>query len=217
MIRILLLDDHNVVRSGYRRLVDAEADMCVVAEAATVDDAYAAARDIELDVAVVDLSLRGASGIEATRRILARSPGIRVLVLTMHDSPGFVTQAFRAGAMGYLTKTSDPAELIGGIRQVAAGRRVLSTDVAQVVANAALEEDDLLSRLTPREFEVLRMAASGESPPRIALQMHLSHKTVLNHLSAVRQKLDTETDFSLLRLAARHGLVELPTPSSVPC
>ncbi|MCB1889157.1 MAG: response regulator transcription factor, partial [Rhodocyclaceae bacterium] len=126
MIRILLLDDHNVVRSGYRRLIDAEPDMCVAAEAATVDDAYAAARDIALDVAVVDLSLRGASGIEATRRILARSLGIRVLVLTMHDSPGFVTQAFRAGAMGYLTKSSDPGELIGGIRQVAAGRRVLS-------------------------------------------------------------------------------------------
>lgn len=217
MIRILLLDDHNVVRSGYRRLVDAEPDMTVVAEAATVDEAYAAARAHAVDVAVVDLSLRGTSGIEATRRMLARSPGTRVLVLTMHDSPGFVTQAFRAGAMGYLTKSSDPGELIGAIRQVAAGRRVLSPDVAQALANAALEEDDMLSRLTPREFEVLRMAASGESSPRIALQMHLSHKTVLNHLSAVRQKLETESDFSLLRLAARHGLVELPTPTSMPC
>ncbi|MBT0961537.1 response regulator [Denitromonas iodatirespirans] len=217
MIRILLLDDHAIVRSGYRRLVDAEPDMRVMAEAATVDEAYAAARDIALDVAMVDLSLRGASGIEAIRRILARAPGIRVLVLSMHDSPGFVTQAFRAGAVGYLTKSSDPGELIGAIRQVAGGRRVLSPDVAQALANAAIEKDDVLSRLTPREFEVLRMAASGESPPRIASQMHLSHKTVLNHLSAVRQKLDTESDFSLLRLAARHGLVELPTPSSLPC
>lgn len=209
MIRILLLDDHAVVRTGYRRLIDAEPGLQVVAEAATADEAYACVVGGGIDVAVVDLSLRGASGIEAIRRMLARDPGLRVLVLSMHDSPGYATQAMRAGALGYLTKNSEPDEMLDAIRAVAAGRRVLSAEIAQALAGAALDGEQLLTRLTPREFEVLRMAASGEAAACIADRMHLSQKTVLNHLSAIRQKLDADNDFKLLRLAARHGLVDL--------
>lgn len=209
MIRILLLDDHAVVRNGYRRLLAAEAGFQVVAEAACADEAYACLLAGGIDVAVVDLSLRGSSGIEAIRRMLAREPTLRVLVVSMHDTHGYVMQAMRAGALGYLTKNSEPAEMLDAIRKVAAGRRVLSTDIAQTMASAALDGEQLMARLTPREFEVLRMAAGGDSTSCIANHMHLSQKTILNYLSTIRQKLDAENDFKLLRLAARHGLVEL--------
>lgn len=214
MIRILLLDDHAIVRSGYRRLIDAEPDLSVVAEAEDADQAYAAVREASPDVAVVDLSLRGASGIEAIRRMMSRQPSLKTLVMSMHDSANFVTQAFRAGATGYLTKCSEPQQMLDAVRNVAAGRRVMSTDVAQALASASLESKDLTSQLTTREFEVLRLAVSGESTATIAERMHLSQKTVINYLSMVRQKLEAENDFSLLHLAARHGLVTLDTQLS---
>ena len=209
MLNVLLLDDHAVVRTGYRRLIDAEPDLRVVAEATTTDEAYALLQQGGIDVAVVDVSLKGASGVEAIRRFLARDPQLKVMVLSMHDSPGFVTQAMRAGALGYLTKSSEPADMLDGIRAVARGRRVLAPEIAQTLADAALDGNALLNRLTPREFEVLRMAATGEATRQIASQMHLSPKTVLNHLSMVRQKLEADSDFKLLRLAVRHGLVDL--------
>lgn len=208
MIRILLVEDHAVVRNGYRRLFDAEDDMRVVGEAASADEAYARLVEQGADLAIVDLNLRGSSGIDAIRRMLAREPGLRVLVVSMHDNPSYVTQAMRVGALGYLTKNSEPVELLDAIRDVAAGRRVLSPDVAQALAGAALDGEALLSRLTPREFDVLRLAASGESPGAIASTMHLSQKTIHNHMSAIRQKLDADNDFKLLRLAARYGLID---------
>lgn len=208
MIRILLVEDHAVVRNGYRRLFDAEDGMQVVGEAASADEAYARLVDLGADLAIVDLNLRGSSGIDAIRRMLAREPGLRVLVVSMHDNPSYVTQAMRVGALGYLTKNSEPVELLDAIRDVAAGRRVLSPDVAQALAGAALDGEALLSRLTPREFDVLRLAASGESPCAIASTMHLSQKTIHNHMSAIRQKLDADNDFKLLRLAARYGLID---------
>ncbi len=214
MVNVLLLDDHAVVRTGYRRLIDAEPDLRVVAEASTADEAYALLQQGGIDVAVVDLSLRGASGVEAIRRLLARDPQLRVMVLSMHDSPGYVTQAMRAGALGYLTKSSEPGGMLDGIRAVARGRRVLAPEIAQSLADAALDGNALLNRLTPREFEVLRMAATGEATQQIASQMHLSPKTVLNHLSMVRQKLDADSDFKLLRLAVRHGLVDLASEAT---
>jgi len=214
MIRILLLDDHAVVRTGYRRLIDAEPGLQVVAEAGTADEAYACLLEGGIDVAVVDLSLRGSSGIEAIRRMLARDAGLKVLVLSMHDNPGFITQAMRAGALGYLTKSSEPDEMFNAIRAVAAGRRVLCADIAQALASASLDGEQILARLTPREFEVLRMAASGEAASCIASRMHLSPKTILNHLSTIRHKLDADNDFKLLRLAVRHGLVEFPAETT---
>jgi DNA-binding NarL/FixJ family response regulator len=182
--------------------------MRVVGEAASADEAYARLVEQGADLAIVDLNLRGSSGIDAIRRMLAREPGLRVLVVSMHDNPSYVTQAIRVGALGYLTKNSEPVELLDAIRDVAAGRRVLSPDVAQALAGAALDGEALLSRLTPREFDVLRLAASGESPCAIASTMHLSQKTIHNHMSAIRQKLDADNDFKLLRLAARYGLID---------
>ncbi|WP_306603764.1 response regulator transcription factor [Azonexus sp.] len=209
MIRIILVDDHAVVRNGYRRLLDAEPGMQVVGEAASADEANALVLRTVADVALVDLSLRGSSGIEAIRGMLVRQPMLKILVLSMHDGAGHVTQALRSGALGYLTKYSEPDEVIDGIRRIAAGKRVFSPEIAQVLAEEAIDGDGALTHLTPREFEVLRMLAHGESANRIANSMHLSPKTVLNYLSLIRQKLDADNDFKLLHLAARHGLVDI--------
>lgn len=209
MIRVILVDDHAVVRTGYHRLLDAEPGVKVVGEAATADEANALVVRTDADVALVDLSLKGSSGIEAIRGMLARQPKLRVLVLSMHDSAGHVTQALRSGAHGYLTKYCEPDDVINGIRRIAAGKRVFSPEIAEVLAREAIEGDAPLANLTPREFEVLRMLVQGDTASDIANSMHLSPKTVLNYLSIIRQKLDADSDFKLLHLAARHGLVDI--------
>jgi len=209
MICILLVDDHAVVRTGYRRLLDAEPGLQVVGEAARADEANALALQAAPDVALVDLSLRGSSGLEAIRGMLARRPALRVLVLSMHEDAGHITQALRSGAHGYLTKHCEPEEVIDGIRRIAQGRRVFSPEVAQRLAEQALEGAGALDRLTPREFEVLRLHVQGEPAAGIAGALQLSPKTILNNLALIRHKLGVENDFRLLQLAARHGLVTL--------
>jgi DNA-binding NarL/FixJ family response regulator len=209
MIRIILVDDHAIVRSGYRRLLSAEADFAVVGEAATVGEANALVGRVQPDVAVVDLSLKGSSGLEA---IAARLPALRVLVLSMHDSTSHLAQALKAGAHGYLTKCSEPEEVIDAIRAVMNRRRVLSRDMQDAQSAAAPDEEEALQDLTPREFELLRLLVQGESVQAIATVMHLSPKTVLNYLTSIRQKLNAENDFKLMHLAARSGLVDFGGP-----
>jgi DNA-binding NarL/FixJ family response regulator len=209
MIRIILIDDHAVVRTGYRRLLDAESGMQVVGEAASADEANALVLRTTPDVALVDLSLRGSSGIEAIRGMLARCSNLKILVLSMHEDAGHVTQALRSGALGYLTKYCEPEAVIDGIRCIAAGKRTFSPEIAQILAQEAVNGNGAFTDLTPREFEVLRMLVHGESANHIASSMHLSPKTVLNYLSLIRQKLDADNDFKLLHLAARHGLVDI--------
>ncbi len=209
MIKIVLIDDHAVVRTGYRRLLSAEPDLMIIGEGATSDEANALVQRLQPDVALCDLSLKGSSGLEAIRGMLARLPSLRVLVLSMHDSAGHVTQALKSGAHGYLTKYCEPEDVIDGIRRVAAGKRVFSPEIADVLANEATEGGVAFQNLTPREFEVLRMLVQGESTQGIATSMHLSPKTILNYLTLIRQKLDVDSDFKLLHLAARHGMVEV--------
>lgn len=211
MIDVLLLDDHAVVRAGYRRLIDGETDMRVTAEAATSAHACELARLHGVRVAVVDLHLRGDSGMEAIRLLRGRCPETQVLVVTMHDHESYAVQALRAGATGYLTKDSDPQELLTAIRTVARGQRTFSSAIAQaLLADIARQPGDMpLEMLTPREFEVLRLSTQGLPAAEIAGALHISEKTVYNTMSLVRQKLDVRNDFMLLRLAASHGLVQL--------
>ncbi|MES2263959.1 MAG: response regulator transcription factor [Pseudomonadota bacterium] len=210
MIRILLVDDHAIVRNGYRRLLDAEPGMHVVGEAARADEANQQVLRCEPDVAVVDLSLKGSSGIEAIRGMLARRPELKIMVLSMHEDASHVTQALRSGALAYLSKHAEPDDVIDAIRQVALGRRVFSPEIAQVLAlEAAGGGEDALSALTPREFEVLRLLVHGESSGAIASALQLSSKTILNYLTMIRQKLNVDNDFKLLQLAARHGVVAI--------
>lgn len=210
-IRLLLVDDHAVVREGYRRLLDAEADMAVCAEAESADEACRQASACEPDVVVMDLNLGSSSGLEAMRRIKLRQPSTRLLVFSMYDAPSHVTQALRAGAQGYLSKCCHPGEMTEAVRRIARGERVLSSDVAQALAQEHIEGDSLLARLTPREFEILRLTVRGDPVSVVAERLHLSAKTVFNHLSSIRAKLEVSSDFQLLQLAARHGLVDLPT------
>ena len=210
MIRVILVDDHAVVRTGYRRLLDAEPGLQVVGEAARADEANALVLRTAPDVALVDLSLKGSSGIEAIRGMLARRAELKVLVLSMHEDAGHITQALRSGALGYMTKYCEPDDVIDGIRRIAAGQRVFSPDIAQTLAREAIDGEGPFTQLTPREFEVLRMMVRGESSSQIASSMQLSPKTIFNYLSLIRQKLDADNDFQLLHLAARHGLLAMP-------
>jgi DNA-binding NarL/FixJ family response regulator len=208
MISVLLLDDHAVVRHGYRQWIDGEPDMRVVAEAATSAQACELLRKVLVDVAVVDLSLKGDSGLEAMRRMKERLPGLKMLVLTMHDHPGYALQAFRMGAMGYITKDSDPQQLLDALRQVATGRRVVpgaGDGAMPYPTGAALE--DLFSQLTPREFEVLRLLLGGQEPQEVAKALHISEKTVNNTMSLIRQKLGERNDFRLMLMATEYGLL----------
>lgn len=209
MIKIMLVDDHAVVRTGFRRLLSAEGDFQVVGEAASSQEANALLHHGPVDVALVDLNLKGSSGLEAIRALLARQPSLRVLVLSMHDSPGHISQALKSGAHGYFTKHCEPEEVIYGIRRVAAGGRAFSSDIAHHVHQDGQHEQLILDALTPREFEVLRCLVHGQSAHQIADSMHLSTKTILNYLTLIRQKLDADNDFKLMHRAARMGMVEL--------
>ena len=209
-LRLLLVDDHAVVRQGYRRLMELEPDLLVCGEAGDADDACRSAVETAPDVVVLDLNLGTGSGLEALRRMRQRQPQLKVLIFSMYHSAVHVTQALRAGAQGYLTKSAAPEALIDAVRRIARGERLLSPDVAQVLAHDHIEGESLMSRLTPREFEILRLTVRGDSVAAVADQLHLSVKTVFNHMSIVRHKLEVTSDFQLLQLAARHGLLELP-------
>lgn len=203
-VRVLLADDHAVVREGYRRLLELEPDVAVVGECADGESVRAAiGRGVAVDVLVLDLSMPGCGGLAVLRRARDAWPQVQVLVFTMHDSPTMVAQALRAGAAGFVTKNSAPRELVDAVRRVAAGERpVLSPDVAGVAAG-----DTDRAPLAPREFEVLQLLAQGCSVDEVGRRIHLSAKTVSNYQTAIRQKLGVSTGIELLREARRRGWV----------
>lgn len=206
-LRIALVDDHAVVRAGYRRLLELE-HMEVVAEFADADGAYAAlSRDAaELpDLLILDLSLPGRSGLELLRRLQARRPELRVLVFTMHDSAALVLQCLGAGAVGFVTKSSAPEVLVDAVHRAVRGERPLSPDVAEAVRQEEAQSAPHL-RLSAREFDVLQALAAGASVEDIAQRLCLSPKTVANYQTLVRQKLGVANAVELLRYAREHGL-----------
>lgn len=206
-IAVFLVDDHSVVREGYRRLLERSEGIRVAGEAANAADAYGEFQRVAPDVVVMDISLPGASGIEAMRRMLAREPRTRVLMFSMHEEPIFATRAFQAGALGYITKASAPEVLVDAVRAVAQGRRYISADMAQSLALQSVGAGETrLGVLSHREFEVMRLLVEGLTLSDIAQKLQLSYKTVANHQSAIRQKLHVQTHAQLLKLAARDGV-----------
>jgi DNA-binding NarL/FixJ family response regulator len=202
-VRVLLADDHAVVREGYRRLLEIEPDMVVVGECPDAETARAHLEDNEAaaDVLVLDLSMPGYGGLALLRHAVAAWPTLRVLVFTMHDSPTIVAQALDAGAVGFVTKSSAPEVLVDAVRRVAAGERpVLSPDVIQGLAHQPA------LRLAPREVEVLQLLVQGCSVEEVSRRLRLSIKTVANYQTVVRQKLGASNTIELLRVAQRHGL-----------
>jgi two-component system invasion response regulator UvrY len=210
-IRLLLADDHAIVRAGYRHLLERQDRYVVVAEAETADETYALFRRHSPDLVIIDLSMPGVSGLEAIHRILTADASARVLVFSMHVSPDFAVAALRAGALGYVTKSSPPDVLLRAIAAVLLGRQVLSPDIAQALALARLSDRRRpLEELTPREFDVLCMLVAPTSVHDIATRLHLSVKTVQNLHYQIKAKLDVGTDIELTRLALSWGLDSSP-------
>jgi DNA-binding NarL/FixJ family response regulator len=206
-IRVMLVDDHAVVREGYRRLLALEPDMRVVAEYPDADSAYEALQRQPglAQVMVLDLSMPGRSGLDLLRRLSLRWPSLRVLVFTMHDSPAMVAQALRAGATGFVTKSSPPEDLVAAVRHAARGQTVLSADVADK-ADAAGQAPPHVG-LSAREFDVLRHLLEGASLDQIADRLGVSAKTVANHQTTLRQKLGVANAVELVRYAQQYGLM----------
>ena len=209
-IAILLVDDHPVVRQGYRRVLEHQDDFRVVAEADNAANAYRAFKSHQPDVVVMDISMPGASGLEAIRNIRARDADARVLVFSMHSEAAQVKAAFGAGASGFVTKGSEPAELIAAIRAVARGEHAMSDDVARVLAmDSLVPSKSALDQLGEREIEILRQIAAGSTKEQIAANLNLSTKTVQNYHYLIKAKTGMRTDAQLVRLAVECGLANL--------
>jgi two-component system, NarL family, invasion response regulator UvrY len=209
MIRVLLVDDHAVVRTGFRLLLQAYPETTVVGEADSGESACQRYLELNPDVVVMDLAMPGMGGLEALRRIRAHHPQARVLALSAHDDPLHARQALREGARGFLSKRSAPEALLEAITTVAAGKRYLDVALAQ---RLALDEVDggksPVERLSEREFEVFVRLAGGASVQRIAEDLKLSASTVGTHLYNIKQKLGVSNQAELTLIAIRHRLIE---------
>lgn len=209
-LSILLVDDHPIVREGYRRLLERQPGFRVCAEVDDAKGAYQAYKEFGPDVVVMDVAMPGASGIEAVRHIRQWDKNARVLVFSMHLSAAMTLKAFEAGASGFVTKSSGPAELIRAVSTVASGGRVLSPDVSQVIAADRIEcQSHTVADLSPRETEILRLLASGMESEEIAELLHLSPKTVRNQHYAIKSKIGARNDAHMVWLAAGAGLVRI--------
>jgi len=209
MIRVMIADDHKLVRDGLRQILLAASGIEVVAEAADGDQALESAKRAAPDVALLDMSMPGPSGIDLIKRLRLACPDVRLLVLSMHGERQYAARALKAGAVGYLTKDSAGEQLVTALRKVAAGGIYL-TDAAAAsllqaadATNAAPHE-----RLSDREFEVLRLLAAGRGPTEIAEQLHLSVKTVSTHKTRILEKMGLDNAADLVQYALQHGLME---------
>ena len=206
-VSVLLVDDHAVVREGYRRLLERHGDIAVIGEAGDAATAHSLFCSRAPQIVVMDITLPGTSGIEAMRRMLAYNPEARVLIFSMHEDTIFAKRALQAGAFGYVTKASAPTVLVEAIHAVAAGKRYLSPEIAQKLALRDVAVDPAAADgLTAREFEVLRLLAQGQSIEKIAESMSLNAKTVANHQTVIKRKLGVDTAIQLLKKAAQLGL-----------
>jgi two-component system invasion response regulator UvrY len=210
MIQVLLVDDHAVVRTGFRLLLQSQPDISVAAEAQSGEAACQIYAELAPDVVVMDLGMPGMGGLEALRRIRARNPAARVLALSAHDDPMHARRALREGALGFLSKRSAPEALIEAIATVAAGRRYIDPSLAQKLALAEIEgaSRSPIEQLSEREFEVFIRLAGGATVQKIADDLKLSASTIGTHLYNIKQKLGVVNQSELTLLAIRHGLIE---------
>ncbi|WP_315725919.1 MULTISPECIES: response regulator transcription factor [unclassified Bradyrhizobium] len=205
---IMLVDDHAVVREGYRSMLQKQPGLRVVAEAADGAEAYRLFKEVRPDLVIMDLTMPGVGGIEGIRRIRQWDRSARILVFTMHENAGFAVQAIRAGARGYVTKSSPPETLLRAVKDVLAGAIAISPDIDHELALSRLSgEKAAADVLTAREFEVMQMLLAERTTDEIASALHLSPKTIANLHSLIKDKLGVASDIELVRLALRQGLL----------
>ncbi|HPH06832.1 MAG TPA: response regulator transcription factor [Methylotenera sp.] len=207
--KVLLVDDHEVVRSGLRRLLELNKALVVVAEADSGEQAYQVYGDFQPDIVVMDLSMPGMGGLEAAKRILQRHPSARIIIFSMHEAVSFASQALKAGVRGYVTKTGAADDLMMAVNEVLRGKTFLSAGIAQKIAlQTLMGDDDPLQQLSSREFEVFRLLAEGRKVEEVADMLKISQKTVANYHTMIKQKLGVTSPIEMVRLAMRHGLIE---------
>lgn len=207
MTRVLIADDHKIVRDGLKRILAATPDLEVADEASTGDETLALVKGNDYDVALLDMSMPGLAGIALIKRLKLEKPKLRILVLSMHGEQQYAARAFKAGASGYLTKDSASDQLVGVIRKIAAGGVHVSEAAAASLVAGAASDGPPHATLSDREFEVLRLLAAGHGPTDIAEQLHLSVKTVSTHKTRILQKLNVTSTAELVRYAIENNLL----------
>lgn len=208
MIRVLLADDHTLVREGLKQLLSSAPGIAVAGEAGDGDTALALVRTHDYDVAVLDMSMPGLAGIDLIKRVKLERPRLRVLVLSMHGEQQYAARALKAGASGYLTKDSAAAQLVSAIRKIAAGGvHISETAAALLIGGSASADAPPHTRLSDREFEVFRALVAGEGMSDIAIRLRLSVKTVSTHKTRILQKMDMENAAELVRYAVERKLL----------
>ncbi len=215
MIRVVIADDHTIVREGLKQLLSAAPDLAVIGEAQNGQEVLQRVREDDFDVLLLDMSMPGRSGIELIRQVRGEKPKLRILVLTMHEEGQYAVRAIKAGAAGYLTKDSASAQLVVAIRKVAAGGAFISSGVAEQFALGAMAHTDRPphTALSDREYQVFEMLVAGKSVTDIAERLNLSVKTVSTHKAHVMQKMNMTNQAELIRYAIGHRLVENPDTS----
>jgi DNA-binding NarL/FixJ family response regulator len=209
-IRIMLADDHAVVRAGYRFLLENVQDIEVVAEAASGEDALARFDEVQPDVLVIDLTMPGIGGLEAIRRLRVARPDAKILVFSMHESAALVEHALQAGVCGYISKNSSPETLVTAVRRIAAGNIYIDGELAQnLVIQQSRGQRDALEGLSTRELQILKLFAEARPLDEIADALSLSSKTIANYLTQIKDKLQVSSSAELVRLAISKGLVTL--------
>lgn len=205
MIRVLVADDHSIVRDGLKRILAATPDLQVAGEAASGDEALAAVKANDYDVVMLDMSMPGLSGIDLIKRLKLERPKLRILVLSMHGESQYAARALKAGAAGYLNKDSAAEALLGALRKVAAG----GVHIGEAAAASLLHAGDKPAHesLSDREFEVMRLLVEGLGPTEIGERLHLSVKTVSTHKTRILGKLNLQSTADLVRYAMEHRLV----------
>ncbi|MGC8473737.1 MAG: response regulator [Candidatus Dormibacteria bacterium] len=211
-IRVIIAEDHTLVREGTREILEREQDIQVVGEAARGDDAVRQALEHNPDVLLMDMRMPGMNGIEATREVSAQAPSVKVLILSAHEDEDYVREALAVGASGYLLKTAPGRELVEGIRAVASGSAILSPELTRKLAQARLEPARASDRLSSREFAVLRLIAQGRANKEVALELGISLRTVEGHLHNIFEKLRVGSRTEAVVHAVNHGLLSISGP-----
>lgn len=212
MINVFLVDDHELVRTGIRRIIEDVRGMKVVGEADSGENAVKWCRANHADVILMDMNMPGIGGLEATKKILRFNPEMKIIVLTIHTENPFPTKVMRAGAAGYLTKGAGPDEMMNAIRVVHCGQRYISPDIAQQMAlSQVVSSDNPFKDLSERELQIMMMITKGQKVTDISEQLNLSPKTVNSYRYRLFNKLDIGGDVELTHLAIRYGMLDAET------